>query len=66
MKRKIKHNAVNNQEDEDSCTYPICLPSDATVDKKEGDSEGEGSGQLFSGASGNKDDLTSNSFSTVA
>ena len=30
MKRKIQHNAVNNQEDEDSCTYPICFSNEAT------------------------------------
>jgi hypothetical protein len=60
MKRKVQHNAVNNQEDEDSCTYPICFPSDAPVEKKEGKSEEESSGPLFSEASGNKDELTSN------
>jgi hypothetical protein len=35
MKRKIQHNAVNNQEDEDSCTRPDCLSGNAPVDKKE-------------------------------
>jgi hypothetical protein len=60
MKRKIKHDAVNNQEDEDSCTYPICFPSDAPVDKKEDKSMEERGGHLFSEASSNKDELTSN------
>jgi hypothetical protein len=60
MKRKIQHNAVNNQEDEDSCAYPICFTSDAHVDKKEDKSAGEGSGHLFTDASSNKDELTSN------
>jgi hypothetical protein len=59
MKRKIKHDAVNNQEDEDSCTYPICFPSDAPADKKEDKSMGESSGHLFSEASSNNDELTS-------
>jgi hypothetical protein len=35
MKRKIQHSAVNNQEDEDSCTRPACFPNDAQLDKKE-------------------------------
>ena len=59
MKRKIQHNAVNNQEDEDSCTYPICIPNDASVDKKADVSIEEGSGQLLNEASDNKDELTS-------
>jgi hypothetical protein len=59
MKRKVKHNAVNNQEDEDSCTYPICFPNDPPVDKKEDNSIEESSGPLFNESSGNKDELTS-------
>ena len=35
VKRKIQHSAVNNQEDEDSCTRPDCFPNDAQFDKKE-------------------------------
>jgi hypothetical protein len=58
MKRKIQHNAVNNQEDEDSCTYPICYPTDAPVDKKE-DKSIENSSQLFNEASSIKDELKS-------
>ena len=60
MKRKIKHDAVNNQEDEDSCTYPICFQSETPVDKKEDKSIGESSGNLFSEASSNKGESTSN------
>jgi hypothetical protein len=59
MKRKILDNAVNNQEDEDSCTRPICFPNDPPVEKKEVDSIGESSGHLFNEASNNKDELTS-------
>jgi hypothetical protein len=60
MKRKIQHNAVNNQEDEDSCAYPISIPSDVPLDKKEDNSIGESSGPLSSEGSSNKDELTSN------
>jgi hypothetical protein len=60
MKRKIKHDAVNNQEDEDSCIYPTCFQSEAPVDKKEDKSMGESSGNLFNEASSNKGELTSN------
>jgi hypothetical protein len=59
MKRKIQHNAVNNQEDEDSCAYSVCIPGDAPVEKKEDRSAEESSGQLFSDASSTKDELTS-------
>ena len=59
MKRKIQHNAVNNQEDEDSCAYSVYLPGDAPVEKKEDKSAEESSGQLFSRVSSNNDELTS-------
>ena len=59
MKRKIKHIAVNNQEDEDSCAYPICFPVDVPVEKKENIAVEENSAQLFSDASGNNEELTS-------
>jgi hypothetical protein len=58
MKRKIQHNAVNNQEDEDSCAYPICLPGNAPVDKKEDESIEHSSGHLLNEAPTNKDELT--------
>lgn len=34
MKRKIQHDAVNNQEDEDSSAYPIYSLVDETSKKK--------------------------------
>jgi hypothetical protein len=34
MKRKIKHDAVNNQEDEDSSTYPTNFIADEAIDKR--------------------------------
>jgi len=60
MKRKIQHNAVNNQEDEDSCAYSVYMPGDAPVEIKEDKSVEESSGRLFSEASGTKEELTSN------
>jgi hypothetical protein len=60
MKRKIQHNAVNNQEDEDSCAYPIYFPGDTPVEKKDDTSDEETNGQLLSEAPGNKDESTSN------
>jgi hypothetical protein len=59
MKRKIQHNAVNNQEDEDSCAYTICLTTDAPVAKKEDNPIGESSGDHFNEASSNKDESPS-------
>jgi hypothetical protein len=59
MKKKTQHNAVNNQEDEDSCAYPIYFPNDAAVEKKDDKSVEESSGQLFSNVSGAMDELTS-------
>ncbi len=60
MKRKIQHNAVNNQEDEDSCAYPIYFPGHASVEKKEDASVEESGDQVFSEGSSNKGELTSN------
>lgn len=60
MKRKIQHNAVNNQEDEDSCKFPLCFPGDAPVDKNEDKAIDNSNGHLFNEASSNKDELTSN------
>jgi hypothetical protein len=59
MKKKIQHNAVNNQEDEDSCAYSIYFPGDTPVEKKEDVGGRESSGQLFSDASSTKDELSS-------
>jgi hypothetical protein len=60
MKRKIQRSAVNMQEDEDSCTYPICFPGDVPVDNKEDKSIENSSSHLLSEASSNKEELTSN------
>ena len=58
MKRKIQHNAVNNQEDEDSCAYPICFPGTAPVDKKEDKPTENSSGHLSNEAPGSENKLT--------
>jgi hypothetical protein len=34
MKRKIQHDAINNQEDEDSSVYPIYFPGDKMSNKR--------------------------------
>jgi hypothetical protein len=60
MKRKIQHNAVNNQEDEDSCAYPIYFPDNVPLEKKEDTSVEESGDQVFSEGSSNKGELTSN------
>jgi hypothetical protein len=57
MKRSLRHDAVNNQEDEDSCAYPIYNPSDAAIEKTEDKSAEDSSGQLFSQASSNNVEL---------
>jgi hypothetical protein len=46
VKRKIEHSAVNNQEDEDSCTRPAWFPNDAQPGKKEEKSDENGHSQL--------------------
>jgi hypothetical protein len=48
MKRKIQHDAVNYQEDEDSCTHPVWFPKNVPVDKKE-DKSTENSGAVKPG-----------------
>jgi hypothetical protein len=58
MKRKIQHNAVNNQEDEDSCTYPNCFPGNAPVEKKEDKSFEDIGGHLSTEAQGKNEELT--------
>jgi hypothetical protein len=60
MKKKIHHAAVNNQEDEDSCAYPIYFPSHASVEKKEDTPVEESGDQVFSEESGSKGELTGN------
>jgi hypothetical protein len=58
MKRKIQHDSVNNQEDEDSCTRPFCSPSNAPVDKKEDQSVKNSSGNCSNEAPTDKEELT--------
>lgn len=58
MKRKIQHDAVNNQEDEDSSSYPICFLSDQTFDKKK--SIENSVSHFFSETSSDKSELTGN------
>jgi hypothetical protein len=58
MKRKIQHNAVNNQEDEDSCTRPACFPNDAQFDKKEEKSEENSHSRLPNETPTGKDEMT--------
>jgi hypothetical protein len=57
MKRKIQHDAVNNQEDEDSSAYPTNFRSDEAFDKRK--SIENSTVHFFSEASNNKDYLTS-------
>jgi hypothetical protein len=57
MKRKIQHDAVNNQEDEDSCTYPIRYPGDGSIDKKKKRSGKNNVIHFSGGTSGNMDEI---------
>jgi hypothetical protein len=58
MRRKIQHDAVNNQEDEDSCTRPACFPNNAPVDKKEDKSVENSGSHLSNETPTDKDELT--------
>ena len=58
VKRKIQHSAVNNQEDEDSCTRPACLPNDAQLDKKEEKSDENTPSHLPCEKPTDKDEMT--------
>jgi hypothetical protein len=58
VKRKIQHDAVNNQEDEDSCTHPVCYPGNSLVDKKEDQSVENSSGNLSDETPTDKDEMT--------
>jgi hypothetical protein len=58
VKRKIQHSAVNNQEDEDSCTRPACLPNDTQPDKKEEKPEENNHSQLPCETPTDKDEMT--------
>jgi hypothetical protein len=59
MKRKIQHDAVNKQEDEDSCAYPICSTNNPPVDIKEDNFVGDSSDHLLSESPTNNDELQS-------
>jgi len=58
MKRKVQHDAVNNQEDEDSSAYPIGYPGDQASDK--GRSVENSVTYFSSEAPGNNDALAGN------
>ena len=59
MKRKIQHDAVNAQEDEDSCASPLCSPGNAPGDKKEDKLMEDSSDHLSNEAPTDKGELTS-------
>jgi len=59
MKRKIQHDAVNNQEDEDSSAYPTNFLSDKAITFNKRKSIENSTILFFSEASNNKDYLTS-------
>jgi hypothetical protein len=56
MKRKIQHDAVNNQEDEDSSICTLCLLNDDSPDEKEKKSVENSAIHLSSEASKDKDE----------
>jgi hypothetical protein len=58
MRRKIQHDAVNNQEDEDSCAYPSSCPGNESFENKEKKSAENSVIYLFSEESANKEKLT--------
>ena len=58
VKRKIEHSAVNNQEDEDSCTRSDCFPTDAQLDKKEEKSDENSHSHLPCETPTDKDKMT--------
>jgi len=53
MKRKIQHDAVNNQEDEDSSACPIRFLGDEVPDKEEKGSDENNTTLFFREASNN-------------
>ena len=57
MKKKIQHDAVNNQEDENSCAYPICFTSNKPVEEKEDKSIVKSNGHLFNETPANEGEL---------
>jgi hypothetical protein len=61
MKRKIQHDAVNNQEDEDSSAYPIYYMSEENSDKKKKNLAGNHIKHLSINDSENKKELAESS-----
>ena len=57
MKRKIQHDAINNQEDEDSSAYPIYFLNDETPNKKKEESVRNNISYFSNEGSKNNDDL---------
>ena len=57
MKRKIQHDAINNQEDEDSSAYPIYYMSEENSDKMKKDLAGSDIDHLSIKDSENKEEL---------
>jgi hypothetical protein len=57
MKRKIQHEAINNQEDEDSSAYPIYYMREENSDKRKKDLAGSDTDHLSIKDSENKKDL---------
>jgi hypothetical protein len=55
VKRKIQHDAVNNQEDEDSSAYPMYSMSDGRSNKKKKIAVESNPFPLFGKVTGNKD-----------
>ena len=60
MKKKIQHDAINNQEDEDSSAYPIYFLSDETFNKKKKEAVRNNIGYFSNEGSKNQDDLELN------
>ena len=58
MKRKILHNAINNQEDEDSSVCPIFFHSEGASGKMKEDSVENNTTQFFGETVKYKDDPT--------
>jgi hypothetical protein len=57
MKRKIQHDAINNQEDEDSSAYPVYYMSEENSDKRKKDLAGSDTDHLSIKDLENKEEL---------
>jgi len=58
MKRKIQHDAINNQEDEDSSVCPMCFHSEGASGKMKEDPVENNTTQFLSDTVKYKDDPT--------